>query len=570
MAVKLIKTNKYLTYQLYAVMSNKNTKLDDGLKLAALVCLKWLRNRLEEYHIPDELYIGEIEEYKKLNNDCFKSFVINDSFTIEVISNIDLGIWSLRIVENDLGALDKENMVPGRVIQSDIAFRIVDNELECGFRTTVSDTQKVNKANCIRFGVVKELAQNPDFGLSQIVDLYYPINMEIKENNLFDIKNIIRSKSNQLPFILYTFDDHSIANVDEIKNIKITSVIDTKLMKAKVEPRKEENPLDKTLAYANRYLGKARPYFLPKRLFKEFSDYLNVDNIKHDEVLLIEPRMSSIKRYDYSEKDKYINYIDNFTRDKEINFDDVLFIEEARLLEEQYDEEIKRKNEQDLRDALEKLTQIKLRQDREIRKAEYSSFDNTSDEELENVISQLEKANDKIELLDKEKNRLVKENKDKTDRIKYYERKEKRPNKHEEIVDWSSQFDSIIFNSKAVKCLENNDATTVEIDKICDAIDYLGTIYYDYLFNVLDEDELNRKSSLIYNRPFNVSPSGIDKSARGNCKIKYTFEGKKNAEYVLDQHLKIGNGSDLLRIYFIIDKERKKIVIGSLPNHLVY
>ncbi|MBQ3419581.1 MAG: hypothetical protein IJH31_05570 [Erysipelotrichaceae bacterium] len=41
-------------------------------------------------------------------------------------------------------------------------------------------------------------------------------------------------------------------------------------------------------------------------------------------------------------------------------------------------------------------------------------------------------------------------------------------------------------------------------------------------------------------------------------------------EVPLDQHLKIGVHSELLRIYFIVDKERKRIVIGSLPNHLEY
>lgn len=38
---------------------------------------------------------------------------------------------------------------------------------------------------------------------------------------------------------------------------------------------------------------------------------------------------------------------------------------------------------------------------------------------------------------------------------------------------------------------------------------------------------------------------------------------------MLDLHLKVGNDSEnLLRIYFLYDKEKKLIVVGSLPKHL--
>ena len=56
-----------------------------------------------------------------------------------------------------------------------------------------------------------------------------------------------------------------------------------------------------------------------------------------------------------------------------------------------------------------------------------------------------------------------------------------------------------------------------------------------------------------------------------SCNIKYELNNIKK-EYILDQHLKIGGSGDkdLLRIYFIIDNDKQKIVIGALPNHLDY
>ncbi len=60
----------------------------------------------------------------------------------------------------------------------------------------------------------------------------------------------------------------------------------------------------------------------------------------------------------------------------------------------------------------------------------------------------------------------------------------------------------------------------------------------------------------------------IPSSAKGDCKIKYAFVGEKRVEHILDQYLKIGAHGELLRVYFIVDKDRKKIIIGSLPNHL--
>ena len=154
--------------------------------------------------------------------------------------------------------------------------------------------------------------------------------------------------------------------------------------------------------------------------------------------------------------------------------------------------------------------------------------------------------------------------------VSFINRKASRPSKHNEIADWISSYKYVIFDKKAVDCLNRNDAENVDIGIICDSLDYLEYVYSQYLFEGMDKEELNNKSSEIYNRPFIVSPSGIPVSAKGECKIKYAFEDGIRREYPPDMHLKVGNHGELIRIYFIIDKNNKKIVVGSLPNHLVY
>lgn len=48
--VRLMKNHLYPTYQLHAYMASKKTAPRDGLRLAALVTIEWLRQRLGSIH----------------------------------------------------------------------------------------------------------------------------------------------------------------------------------------------------------------------------------------------------------------------------------------------------------------------------------------------------------------------------------------------------------------------------------------------------------------------------------------------------------------------------------------
>ncbi len=568
-AVKLLKTNKYNTYQFFGIMANAATRPEDGLKIAALSCLSWLRKRLEGNTVPDCLKMPEEDRYDDVKNEDFRSFNITDEYIIDAVADMEDGIWALRIIENDLGALGGGEAVPGRTIESNIAFRIIDNRLQCAFRTSISDKEDVEKAGCIRFSLIKELCLNPLFGLKQIEKIYDPDNMDVvNEERINELFSLYRSKDNQLPFIIYAYDDFSEAS----DTLSPGGIIQSGLLELKKESIRK-NVLSKAEPYASRYAGYARPYFLPKRLFEKFSSMFSTGSFTSDDVLVIDPKKfgGSRKIYSYEDKSSYRDYIGNFTREKDIDFKDVLFVEEAKILVEQKNENYKSDILAQLDETTRSLESIRSKVSRTERINEYHKEGSTdSNRELQKALEQLQKKENEIIVLNRENGILKNRIRRMDDYISFIKRKETRPSQHNEIAEWITSYRYVVFDRKAIDCLNRNDAENVDIDVICDSLDYLEHLYSQYLFEGMDKEELNDRSSAIYHRPFEVTPSGIPISARGECKIKYIFEDGIRREYPLDWHLKIGNHGELIRIYFIIDKQNKKIVIGSLPNHLVY
>ena len=563
--VRLLKTNKYLTYQFYGEMFHHALKAEEGIRYAALACYSWLRRRLEGNVIPEELLMPGKEEYGRVSDEKFRSFSISGDHIIEVESDLDEGLWALRIIENDLGALD--DPVAGRTIQSDIAFRVIDRKLECGFRTTISDKEDVKKAECIRFSLVKELANDPLFGLKQVERIFDHTDNLCEEDALDDVYSLYLNRDNQLPLVFYSYDDFSEDEQGYIGSIDQSKIYELKRKSIRV------NVLKKSEAYASRYAGIARPYFLASRLFPHFDRLFHSGPLKKGDVIVIEPKRSGgrIRIYDYEDKDAYRNELSNFTRDRDIDFRDVLFAEEAKLIIERKNEDFVSGILSQLEETERSLESFRNKIERNDRMLSYQKNSQPSQaKEMEELVKKLEKSEQTNIVFKKEIDLLNDRLNKKDDYISYLERRLRRPLKHAGIADHVRDYRYVVLDKKAVACLERNDAENVDLDLICDSLDYLEYLYSQYLFEGMERDVLNNKSSEIYNRPFEVSPSGIPSSASGACKIRYRFADGVTREYPLDWHLKAGNHGELIRIYFLIDKEKKKMVVGSLPNHLTY
>ena len=147
--VKLLRNHIYPTYQLHAYMANDKTDPSDGLRLAALTTIHWLKSRLGDAAPLEWVGIPSPENYMAASDEDLPSLYVNQGYVINIVSLPDKGMWTLQITEPDLGSdpgnpKQARQPVPGRIIETNIAFLISGKQLECGFKTIISDPQKTN------------------------------------------------------------------------------------------------------------------------------------------------------------------------------------------------------------------------------------------------------------------------------------------------------------------------------------------------------------------------------------------------------------------------------------------
>lgn len=123
----------------------------------------------------------EPSAYLSVDNSCLPSLHINSGFLIDIVSLPDQGIWTLQITEPDLGSdlgnpQQVRQAVPGRVIETNVGFKISGAQLECGFQTVISDPVGTpQQAEVYRLAFIRRLVDHPDFGLKQLSKPYSPL-----------------------------------------------------------------------------------------------------------------------------------------------------------------------------------------------------------------------------------------------------------------------------------------------------------------------------------------------------------------------------------------------------------
>ena len=156
----------------------------------------------------------------------------------------------------------------------------------------------------------------------------------------------------------------------------------------------------------------------------------------------------------------------------------------------------------------------------------------------------------------------------------YLRRKLNQPKEHNKVAEWVNKYfrDRLILLPRAVDLLADKSARDINIETICDALDFLATDYWERRYHQLPNEEMNTRCAEKYGRPFDIRPTGTTtiEFTPTQYKVKY-FAGRrgKPVESPLDFHLSVGNDpQNLLRIYFLHDDEKQLIVVGSLPRHL--
>lgn len=145
---------------------------------------------------------------------------------------------------------------------------------------------------------------------------------------------------------------------------------------------------------------------------------------------------------------------------------------------------------------------------------------------------------------------------------------------HDGIAAWAEEHfgDRLLLHPKAIARMMTRSCQCADVELICDALDYLATDYWEQRYAQLPKEKALTRCSGKYGRPFEIKPTGqitID-YAPMEYYIKYFKDPQGRArDSALDWHLRVGNDPEnLLRIYFLHDDGEKRIVVGSLPDHL--
>lgn len=158
---------------------------------------------------------------------------------------------------------------------------------------------------------------------------------------------------------------------------------------------------------------------------------------------------------------------------------------------------------------------------------------------------------------------------EKTIRIcQHYQNKLSRPSKFFDIPCWvNSAFkDKLVILPCAERMLQKDIIAGIDIDILCDAIEYLAEEYRDYRVGTISQDRIPDICSYKYGRAFKikVANQGTIQHYKGQYVVTY-----KDKPTELSMHLCYGvNPETAIRIYFFFDDTTNQIIVGALPKHL--
>ncbi|MDX9888204.1 MAG: hypothetical protein RBS51_02945 [Anaerovoracaceae bacterium] len=603
----LMKNVVYPTYQLHAFTSNKQTPSEDAFKIIVLEIMSWLRERFRALDVPHEIKLPDPGDYEKISLSELKSFHIDSGYILEVIFLEEEKTWAMQLVEPDLGPNPGRTSqvrlpAPGRMFFTNIGLAMKANTVEIGINVQVSELENEEiPCEVFRIGVVKRLARNPKIGLEQEFKYKIRENPYIIETlgDIGKLKNLIQAEERQLPVLVIsepgekTLLSHENPAIlaQRVENLSrpiypVTEKLNilSDYSQAKKCPILAED-LSETM------MGYAYTFSLPYSFYDEFASSEEV-SLEAGGICVYYPSLFG----GYKEKYRYGDISQNpemiykllesnvqeFLKRKTIKFGEVKFLRQLKQKEMENMLLSAKQHGEGQEIYLKEMEDYKRLRDQKLAEAR-GEFDQIisalekDKEKLSNRISQLEERSTKeaivvedLGILNDEVTALREENA----KLKEQIEKLNRPNKTTEIPKWVEECfsDRLILHEKAVELITSTPTSEVDMTLLCDALEYLSKEYRDELLGKITEEERNSICSKRYDRPFTVTPiTGMAPNAYPlEYKIKYYRDerGKKH-ESVLDLHLKSGTGTEnLLRIYFLYDKEKQLIVVGSLPKHL--
>ena len=590
--LKLSRTVTRPAYQLWAAAVNTKTPPARALTRAALTALSWLRAKFRERDLPDELRAPEPDEAGDFPPEELHSLHLSEGFSIDVVSLPERRLWALRLLEPDLGfdsGAAAIPAVPGRMFETNIAFRLHSGRLECGFRVTVTAPEDCGVPFAVlRPTVVRRLADDPLIGLRH----GYPLTRELLPLDtpaaLRALADYLRTDGMALPAVVF-------------------------VESAPPPPPPEQTPLDRTLTaplgmarapwrppvrrpaeaepsgrlpwdvapLARAKMGYALFFRLGAALREECGRQLGLAPQPGD-ALLLPVRASGQPPRLFARADPLFRTADFPARlgriledelaDGPASFGQVLFAREARLLEKKS----ARSADARLREAEARARERDAQWQARLERAEEQT--RQAEERARRLQSAIGAHDAELAALRDaqaaELRRRDARERETEQELSYLRSLRDRPEKPELVAAWAARrfAGRLIFHPHAVDLMKAVTPDEVDLPQLCDALEYLACEYRDQKLGLITLDEMNARCAQKYHRPFEIAPVGtstIEATPR-EYKIKY-YPGAlgKPVESALDFHLRVGTTpKNLLRIYFLFDGEKKLVVVGSLPKHL--
>lgn len=625
---KLQPIKSYPTYQFYAKADSKSLETVDVFKICILEAFKWLRARLNNFSdLPDGILDLEPSRFNELSDEALVSFSYTNGLSIDVIYIEKKGIWSFKLSETDMGAnmgTDSERPpVQGRTFNTEIAFIKQKEYVEIGVRTICSEPSDTT-AECevFRPTVVKALAENSDirlvqsgfildkkpleitskaeldrfFGIYEDACLNFPIVLvcdsktEVKIPQAADIK-IDKSTINVtggFSFANKSFGSDLNLSVDA-NALKLNAKKSVQIPAEKPKKPKEKSPVSKAepiktklpvfdyTSLADKLVGFAIVAFADEKFFSQISNKTRI-SLDHGDIVIIS-RKEVIERIKYTQYQNDMKScfralrsdIIAMTKRKQYSFGDVLFHSDAKLkdfhtkrhetdsLEEQCN--IYRLEINELRSQVKEMSQHQtdMQQSAEALRIAQKKID-AIQRELESrdaAYADLLEASEKKEAAYKKNADLISFYKKQIEVAALF------PTHNEDVCDWidSNFSDSIIVTSRARSEMRKYSGA-LDLACLCDGIVYLNA-YSQSKRNEISDDELQLYAERY---KWEVQPCGKETLKMRKSDYTVTYNGEQRT---LDQHIKCGvKTEELIRVYFYWDDDLKKLVIGSMPEHL--
>ncbi|HZK39828.1 MAG TPA: hypothetical protein VFD23_06735, partial [Clostridia bacterium] len=535
--IKLLKTVSFPTYQLYAEVENKKTDAATALKIAVAETFSWLRTRFRAFEeIPAEMLLPEPADHPAIKVEDIRSFRINEGYVVDVVYIKEKGIWALNLIEPDLGTTsdkpeEERQPVAGRVFETNIAFRISNNTLECGFKTICSEPTGTDApCEAFRVSVVKTMVRNKDLGLRQKRAIRETPHTLDSNEKIKRIAAYIRDEDRQLPLVIVSeymaapdLSDFFKSLEQEKAGLKtsllgsLESIVKENFAKGIVELPTNFGTLAKLcMGYAHFYVLPHKSIDLFNEKTKSTRSLSNGDMVisfpvnaeEEDCVFTREEICRDQQAFFQTVREKITTYPIRTSMD----FGNVKFIKEARAEEQQTIIDMG-----ESKDDLVQAFNIKLENEQSKHADEAANLRRAlsdTEKRVERLKTEINGVKaDKKSLLEKlEENAALLEDSDKSRKQEYSQRAMllDRPSKPEEISAWVEKYfeGRLILHNNAVNLLKKITAAEVDMPLLCDCIEYLASEHRDYLLRKISQDEMNTRCSEKYGRPFIVTPSG--------------------------------------------------------------